>query len=121
MTEAELIDMKERIVIGAGLSSAQLTFALDAINEAVLQAEVLHGPPNYLGRIDRIWAFLSIDEGGEGVCAAPLGGMTVPLIAADKRRLASLKPIAQTIARKFKKPVRLAKFTAREDVEIYQP
>jgi hypothetical protein len=77
--------------------------------------------PNFLGRIDAIWAALSLDEGGEGVCAAPIGGMTLPLIAADKRRLDQIIPIARRIAELFNKPVRLAKFTRREDVEIYQP
>ena len=79
----------------------------------------LHDPGNYLGRIDRLWAFLSIDDG----CAAPLGpmGMPFPLIAADKRRIDSMKPMARVIAAKFGKPVRLAKFNSREDVEMYQP
>jgi hypothetical protein len=45
----------------------------------------------------------------------------VPLIAADKRRLDSLKPLARKLASIFQKPIRLAKFTTREDVEIYQP
>lgn len=121
MTEAELIDLKERIVIGLALSPVQAAFALAAIAAAAPVDALNNNPPNYLGRIDNIWAFLSLDDGGEGVCAAPLGGMTVPLIAADKRRLDILKPIARVLAHKFAKPVRLAKFTTREDVEIYQP
>lgn len=77
--------------------------------------------PNYLGRIEQIWAALSLDEGGEGVIAAPMGGMTLPLIAADKRRLDQIVPIAKRVANMFGKPVRLAKFSQREDVEVYQP
>ena len=45
----------------------------------------------------------------------------VPLIAADKRRLDQLKPMARAMATMFKKPVRLAKFTTREDVEVFLP
>ena len=57
-------------------------------------------PPNVLPRIERIWAFLSVDAAGnEGLCAAPLGGLgLVPLIAADEARLESLRPIAVYLA-----------------------
>jgi hypothetical protein len=79
--------------------------------------------PGYnLERIDHIWAFVSFDDGGEGVCAAPMGGLgMVPLIAADPARVESLKPIAAHIAKSFGKPVRLVKFTSREEIEVYQP
>ena len=43
------------------------------------------------------------------------------MIAADKRRIDILKPMARVVAAKFDKPVRLAKFSSREDVEMYQP
>jgi hypothetical protein len=83
---------------------------------------IKHDAPNYMGRIETLWAYLSIDEGGEGVCAAPLGPLpVVPLIAADRARVESIKPIARELAKRFGKPVRLAKFSTREDVEIYQP
>lgn len=76
-------------------------------------------PPNYLGRIDQLWAFLFVDDGGEGVCAGPFGALpVVPYIAADKARVESLRPLAAAMAKRFGKPVRLAKFTHREDLEI---
>lgn len=125
MNQTQLIDIKEKLAIGQSLTEKESSFVLDCINEATgLKAStVAIDTPNYLGRIDHIWAFLSVDEGGEGVCAAPLGhGMlTVPMIAADDKRLVSLKPIARKMATMFQKPVRLARFTVREDVEIYQP
>jgi len=40
---------------------------------------VTHDTGNYLGCIESIWAALSIDEGGEGICAAPFGDMTLRL------------------------------------------
>jgi hypothetical protein len=121
-----IIDIKERIAISSEWQPAERDFILKCINvatEAQAPATVLHVPPNYLGRIDRIWAFLSLDDGGEGVIAAPIGseGMTMPLIAADKARLDSLIPLAKHLAKMFRKPIRLAKFSKREDVEIYQP
>jgi hypothetical protein len=102
-------------------------FVLDCINATVnaesrLGVVEMHAPPNYLGRIETLWAAFSLDEGGEGLCAAPFGqNMTLPLIAADAARLKNIIPIAKRIATMFGKPVRLAKFTKREDVEIYQP
>ncbi|MBO0716437.1 MAG: hypothetical protein J2P55_03750 [Rhizobiales bacterium] len=83
-----------------------------------------YAPPNYLGRIDAIYAALSLDEGGEGVCAAPLGnsGVTAALIAADKTRFDTyMRPMAQRLAKMFGKPVRIAKFTKRDDIEVLQP
>jgi hypothetical protein len=130
MTILSIVDLKERIAISDDFSLEERKFLLRCIDLAITQkareldpaaAAEMHAPPNYLGRIDAIWAALSLDEGGEGVCAAPMGGMTLPLIAADKRRLEQIIPIARRIATLFGKPVRLAKFTRREDVEIYQP
>ena len=92
------------------------------MNDAVQPVAVeLRAPPNYMGRIDRIWAFLSLDDGGEGMVAAPFGDLMVPLIAADKARLESLIPMARRLATLLGKPIRLAKFDQRTDVEIYQP
>jgi hypothetical protein len=41
--------------------------------------------------------------------------------SADPARLKSIKPIAKRMAGMFGKPMRIAKFTKREDVEIFQP
>ena len=135
MNLTQLIDIKEKIAVGGTLTPSQRDFVLTCINETtgitgIASENVLKkrgtvhiSPPNYLGRIDQIWAFLSVDDGGEGICSAPLkdGMLTVPMIAADKRRLDSLRPIARQMPNIFKKPVRLAKFATREDIEIYQP
>lgn len=122
-----IIDVKERIAISPEWQPAERDFILECINIAI-EAQippvaVAVSPPNYMGRIDQIWAFLSIDDGGEGVVAGPLlgPGSLVPLIAADKRRLKSLIPRAKEMVTMFGKPIRLAKFTKREDVEIYRP
>jgi hypothetical protein len=125
MNLTRIIDIKERIAISTEWKPDERDFILECINVAIdAQRPVaveLHAPANYLGRIDRLWAFLSVDDGGEGVIAAPLGNMTVPLVAADKRRVDDLIPIAKQMARVFGKPIRLAKFSKREDVEIYRP
>lgn len=102
------------------LISAELNNFLEAFKRRP-KSTVVRSPPNYLGRIGFIWAWLSIDEGGKGVVAAPMGDLTMPLIAADKRRLDQLKPLAEMLAKRIGKPVRLARFSKREDMEIVQP
>lgn len=126
MTRINLIDLKERIALDRQYTPAERDFLLDAINEASSPPPrvELHAPPNYLGRIDHLFAALSLDEGGEGVCAAPLGntGITAALVGADKIRFDTyMRPLAAQIAKLFGKPVRIAKFSQREDIEIIQP
>jgi hypothetical protein len=125
MDRANLIDLKERVALADEFSFDERMFVLACINKhaAAVDEGVAekHAPSNYLGRIDALWAALSLDAGGEGLCAAPFGEMTLPLIAADRARLKQIIPAAKRIATMFGKPVRLAKFTKREDVEIYQP
>lgn len=78
----------------------------------------VHDPDNPKHTIDSIYAFISEDENGEGVCAASNGtALIMPLIAADERRLELLKPIAQELARHTKKKIKLVKFSVREDLE----
>jgi hypothetical protein len=127
MNLTKLIDLKERIAISPEYTADERDFILEAINHAVAAAAppmtVVHNPQNYLGRIDGIHMVLSVDDGGEGVVAAPIGpgGMTVPLIAADARRLKTIRDIAPELVRHFGKVLRLAKFTKREDLEVWRP
>jgi hypothetical protein len=128
MSIISIADLKERLAHCDDFSLEERKLLLRAIDLAITSRPAepveivdVRVAPNYLGRIDALWAALSLDEGGEGICAAPMGGMTLPLIAADKRRLDQIIPLARRIADLFGKPVRLAKFTRREDVEIYQP
>jgi hypothetical protein len=79
--------------------------------------------PGYsLERIEHLWAWISFDESGEGVCAfVTQDGLAVPLIAADEVRLRSMRPQAERIAKMSGKPVRLVQFTTRRDIEVIQP
>jgi hypothetical protein len=122
-----LINLKERVAISHDFTPDQRDYLLRLINEKTasgpVPVTVVHSPQNYMGMIDAIWAVLSVDDGGEGVVAAPVGpsGMTLPLIAADKTRLDILVPLAKRIAPKLRKVLRLAKFTQRQDIEVYRP
>src|SRR4051794_37829204 len=108
-----LTHLKERIAISADYTPEERDFLLEAVNAHApdMQPGYMHDAPNYMGRIDAIYAALSVDDGGEGVCAAPIGpaGMTLPLIAADKRRLTAIRPMAAQMATLFRKTVRIVK------------
>jgi hypothetical protein len=86
-----------------------------------MMVTVIHAPKNEMPRIDCIWAFLSVDEGdgNEGVVAAPLGGALMPLIAADPKRLESIIPVAEEIARVTGRVIRLVKFSNREVIRQF--
>jgi hypothetical protein len=76
---------------------------------------------NYLEKITEIYAFVSIDEGGEGVVGMtmPINGREtfMPFVCADKQRMESLKPIAKQIAKESGKQIKLIKLTNRKDIE----
>jgi hypothetical protein len=121
-----ITELQKRIAGDDRLSMDERLFVLDCIAEAIEpkppRRTAYLDPGNYLGRIERLWAFLSVDEGGEGVCAAPMGALVaVPLIAADEARLKSIRPLAERVATIFGKLVQLAKFTTREDIEVIEP
>jgi hypothetical protein len=75
-----------------------------------------HKPKAEIPRIDCIWAYLSVDpeDGNEGIVAGVFQGVSLPLIAVDEERLRSLAPMAEQIARKTGRVIRLVKFTNRE-------
>jgi hypothetical protein len=50
----------------------------------IVEGEVVADAPNYIARISAIWAYVSSDSHGEGLCGAPFGDITLPLIAADE-------------------------------------
>lgn len=122
------VDLKERVAINEAFTPAERDFMLGAISAKIGPAGsamvvTVEAPRNYLGKIDTIWIVLSVDDGGEGVVAAPIGpgGMPLPLIAADAQRLESIVPLARSLAVRLGKVMRLAKFTTREDHQVFQP
>jgi hypothetical protein len=79
----------------------------------------MHVPPNKL-RIDKLWAWLSVDkDGNEGVCATTVGNLVFPLIAADEDRLAEIREFAQEISEgvQGERKLRLICFSNREEIE----
>jgi hypothetical protein len=74
---------------------------------------VVHSPKNSLRRIDTIWAAISTDEGGEGLCAVFHEGVWTPLIAADEARLQWIVDQARALAQLSGKHIEVVKFTSR--------
>lgn len=75
---------------------------------------------NYLPRIDRMWAGLSVDEGGEGVIGRLLpNGTWLPFVAADPKRLLFIREQAQLIAMERAILVRVVRFDTRTDLEEF--
>lgn len=74
-------------------------------------------------QLKQVYAFISRDgDGDEGVVSivTPTGNVQ-PLISFDARNLDQMREIAQHIASETKKDVRLLRFSAREDVETFEP
>ena len=80
---------------------------------------IVEAPKNVIPRIQEVWVALSVDEGGEGVCATMVGNTLMPLIAADEVRLEWITQQAELVARMSGRNVRLVKLTQRVDVKEF--
>lgn len=76
-------------------------------------------PGNVLPRIEEVWLAVSVDENGEGLCAVTLGGMLMPLVAADPARKVFIERAAADFAREQGRLVRIVKLTTRVEVAVY--
>lgn len=75
---------------------------------------VLHDEPNE-APITELFAFLSLDDTGEGVCAAILPELgSTPLVTSKERVAELMKATAADIARLSGKPVKLVRFIRAE-------
>lgn len=73
-------------------------------------------------RIDELWAFVAQDRDGEGLPAFMLdNGMWMPLVAADRERVDSLRERAKQIARESGNKITLCRFSVREEIEVIEP
>ena len=69
-------------------------------------------------RIEEMYAFVTEDSGpdDEGVIGMNTGSRWLPMVGADMARVESLKPIAEAIAAKTGKKVKILRFSHREDL-----
>ena len=79
--------------------------------------KVVINPLMAMPHIGSIWAYLSKDaDGNEGLCAALTSMGPMPLIAADKERLAALTPMAEELAKATGVSIVLVEFTTRTEL-----
>jgi hypothetical protein len=71
-----------------------------------------------MGKIKEIFAFIAEDDQGEEILGTRIGETWLPLVGADRERMESLKPIAQSIAQGLPVKVKLFRFSEREEVKI---
>ena len=77
-------------------------------------------------KIKELYAYIAeeikSDEGIVGATAI-IGGQygMLPLVAADRERVESLRPLVHRIANQTRKRITLVKFSVREDLETIEP
>jgi hypothetical protein len=125
LSDLNTVGLRERVALCADFSPEERTLLLAALTAPPVLAIDAVDPPSLGFKVEVLWGAFAIDDTGEGLCAAPMmtadGLITAPLIAADKLRLVFIRKMAKKMAAHFKKPVRIAKFSQREDIEIFQP
>jgi hypothetical protein len=69
-------------------------------------------------KITELYAWIATEpDGGEGVCAAATTEGWLPMIGADMDRMRSLRPAAELAHKVNNAPIRLVRFSTREDLE----
>jgi len=69
--------------------------------------------------IEAIWAWVATNPGGgETILSARVGGVYLPLIGADIDWAKSVQAYAEAARNQLSCPVRLARFSCREDIEV---
>ena len=82
---------------------------------------IAHTPDN-ANPINELFAFLSLDDTGEGICASMFPGLgVVTLIASTAGNVEHMKDRAVDIARTSGKPVRLVRFVRSETLWSSDP
>lgn len=85
---------------------------------------IIHSPLNYLERINELYAFVSVDQGGEGLVAQTVnfnGQLTLmPFVASDMARMNDLRTFAKGMAYEANKVIKLIRLSHREELEVYR-
>lgn len=81
----------------------------------------VYEPKNKKGhKITSIWAFISVDaDGDEGLCAVPLNGIMMPMIASDQERLEIMRKQAKELAKATNQKIKLIELTTRKEVKTF--
>ncbi|MGO9640517.1 MAG: hypothetical protein ACLP1Y_04315 [Candidatus Acidiferrales bacterium] len=85
---------------------------------ATREVEKIAGPV----KISEAFAFVYEDDAGiERNLVMAIDGVRVPVFTVDEWRLPALRRAVRDLASEGGKPIRLLKFTRREEVEVIQP
>ena len=70
-------------------------------------------------RIDEIWAWVVVDprDDCEGVITMHSASGPMPCIVAQRELAEQMRPVAEKVSQALAQPVKLARFSVREDVE----
>jgi hypothetical protein len=75
-------------------------------------------------RIEQMYAFVALDpaDNTEGVPAIPgPGGMALPMVGADMKRVESLRPVAEQMVREHPgMKITLCRFEVRTELETFE-
>ena len=76
-----------------------------------------------LRRIDEMYAFTQVDpaDNTEGIIAFHAGSGWMPMVGADMERVQYLRPRAQEVANATGTPVKVLRFSVREEVAEIRP
>lgn len=75
-------------------------------------------------KIDALYVWVcheTDDPNDEGIPAAAMQGMMMPLVGGDMERIASFRKFAQSVANRLGRPVELRRFTGYDVIESLQP
>jgi hypothetical protein len=87
-------------------------------DEPDIEVHMFSAPP---GTIQSVWVYLIVDGDGEGMVAAPIEGMTLPLFAVDQEHAELLRPYAIKMAKVSNRPIKLVRFDARVELDTIGP
>jgi len=79
---------------------------------------IYHMPENEQ-MMDEIYAVLSIDEKGEGICSMMTPAGALPMVFGHQKTLNMLRPIIIRMAKETGEKLRLVKFTKSEILEEF--
>lgn len=83
---------------------------------------IVENVPSLGYRIDRLLAYVAVDEQGEGIVSVTLPVLgTVPLVGADMDRMMSYRPYAVEAAKASGRQIKLVRFDTRTEVEVLEP
>jgi hypothetical protein len=74
--------------------------------------------------IDELWAYIVVDpeDEDEGMPLwSPTPGTYTPAMGAERQRMDSLRGLAEQVATDMQRPVRLVRFSQREEIETIEP